>query len=1179
MKIIGQFKAILRDKDTGEITKIVEGTNHIQDWWLLGLITVGTPTGTQRPGSELFISEYNPGKQRRDWPATIPDVGKGGLPIAGITSPDRQYDYDDETQLCQFVRRFDAPAADYTINMAGLCSSVSGTTGDINSAVGVVWLETPCVQTTTETLDLYYRLQVKFNPDWKTQAADGYLLTRYDAYILAYYMFKSNSTYLLPNTSVAGIAQFPKLNARKMDIANFFITPFPACEATTVTHTSTGSTKYYRKDHEVVFDIEDFIGGLVSHVFLQSGSLGFKLLTNGESPLQSVFGHRSTSVTPFYDAATSQTGLGAVNINGDAWTNPDFPKWVKVKITTAGNIGVGAYKLEQRNHFGFNLNTFQNQPAAMPSTVWRNAHYTGGFQIGRGSAGADALDIVEKTAAAFPVNYNGHEQILWLWNDEFAISTVQSGEGFTFNNLSLVGIDLIPRFLATDIGQVAVASDLSLYIGCRNTGLYKFNPAFDTLTVIDGSTPGLTGATGCYAITIGNGGRLWGYFDGTTPGLYYSDDTGANWVNSGFSDTAIDAEPQLVAAVQADPNDAVGKLAIVYADTISKAASHIMTIKWWNQNTTTVTDGPVCWAITYNSYAYSPMSYQDHSYYINNILRCSPNNSYWASAARKVTTASEQHPAFFTFETTTVENMDSANDLGSRTITTNFAPDAAGDDALLYISGPSETNSTTQYGSHIVLFSRNLTFENCGYNGGSNAYTKGDRCCLYLGESVWLFVYNHTSLIHNADNMTQFLLMSCQSEDATEWETLPGLKAETFPEYGWNGSSWEKGHAGEKPLHATTEELLDGVTINFDDNSGSTPFLDTDFYTFGLFDGIWMDGSTSFEFMRHLYLKPTAVNTEVESSTLPVVQKVPNTIIAFQTDQVADYQDLQSTDTNNSMGEIQGTGTASQSDYNAGGRSLNPSVIGDALSYLPNNTYIPDTDINNAQGWIDFTIDMNASFHLEAYMGLSDATVLGTTLDYDTIQYAIHVDSVTPGNGVGTCTARVVEGGIERASVADLSYSNNSNLHFKIALLTNGSMSYMYKEDLAEALWIHIYTTPPGTVTIQHYYMDFNYVPASNYGFVDVQSNYLDTSNPDYYMYLGNGVDIGLFAPEFYAIDPITLTVWIDGVEAVNIGEDDSVTVLSTNSYSIYPLNGTIRFSASDAGLSVTAEYTTITHE
>lgn len=152
------------------------------------------------------------------------------------------------------------------------------------------------------------------------------------------------------------------------------------------------------------------------------------------------------------------------------------------------------------------------------------------------------------------------------------------------------------------------------------------------------------------------------------------------------------------------------------------------------------------------------------------------------------------------------------------------------------------------------------------------------------------------------------------------------------------------------------------------------------------------------------------------------------------------------------------------------------------------------------------------------------------------------------------------------------------SLKGRIALLTNGSMLYEFFSTSNNA-WLKLYESPAASVTIENLYLDTIYVPNNTYGLKNLEYNYLDTSNPDYYLYLGDGIDQGVFQPTFRAVDPDSVTVLIDGVEGVHVGINDTDTVLPANSYSIYPAGGVIRYSANDTGLSVSAEYITVHDE
>ncbi len=77
----------------------------------------------------------------------------------------------------------------------------------------------------------------------------------------------------------------------------------------------------------------------------------------------------------------------------------------------------------------------------------------------------------------------------------------------------------------------------------------------------------------------------------------------------------------------------------------------------------------------------------------------------------------------------------------------------------------------------------------------------------------------------------------------------------------------------------------------------------------------------------------------------------------------------------------------------------------------------------------------------------------------------------------------------------------------------------------------------------------------------------------DHYLFLGNGVDTGLFDPLFRIVDPDTVEMTIDSLPGTNIGVDDVDSTLATGEYSVFPKAGCIRYSAADTGKTITGTY------
>ncbi len=1182
MELIGQVTAVFRDKDTGEITKIKKAENHIQDRFLEDLIV-----GSSQLGDQLFVNDINPGKQRRDWGSQI-SGGRAGNDISGVPNPQRTQNAEPGIHLYECIQRFDAPASDYTINIAGVAQNyvtISG--GYANNVMAVVWFETPCIQTTTETLDLYYRIQFKFDQNWETWTLgsdEAENINGWEAYQWFRYVTDATNAHLLEQAiNYHGFGMMPKVNYRKLFTENYSSQNADQTIANFNNYLDISNPLYYRKGTRVTFPITEAVGWFFTHVGPRIDALRHKILQNGESPLQSVFGHRDTSDTPFYNAANAQTGLGTVAVNADAYTYPNpFAKWFKVEIEDAGLVGVGTYKFRFRNHFGVVGNTFENtERCRLAATFFESAYMNDGFAICRDDKDTWSTNV-DAGASTFPYKYKSNLDYIWIWKDEICVWNLETCEGIPFDNTTIIGTDLIPRFLVEDISQVTHDTSDNIYVACKNTGLYILNAALDNLDVIDNTVTGLAGTLGCQGVAIGNAGRIWAFFDhATTPDLYYSDDSGVSWTPCGLVHAPI-TSGLLVNSVHADRNDAGGKVGIGYYNNTT-TDDRQLDIVWWDHAITTAIQGPTAVGFFRNNEAiaaYGQFAYQDgHNYYLAFAWGCSPDDGLWASVNRRTTYNDIVQPCFMTFGSATVVGDSRAQDLdGSYCMYLNWVKDASGTDAIIYASHNGENAGQASQGHCICLMeSDGTTIEYVwGNNLGNEHYMDGDGPFIHIEDGVWLCIRDFNSpSVSNKDNVTNFwLLMAQLPTDMSELDSNPGLNKIMFPSYGWNGTAWERDHPGVKTIHAAAEELLYGITMAFDDDSGTNIFVDTDFYSFGIGDGIWLDGSTSFEFEYHMYTKPSYISREIEAPTLPASTKVPNNIINFQTDQISDFQDVLGLDCGGGLGSLEGTGTAAIDDYNSGARSLNPAIDGSLLSFLPNNTYIPGTEVNNVQGWVEWAVDHTVGAKTQWYVGVSSSAQIGEPLDETTIEHAIHMDTegYLPGDN-SVMQARVVEGGIERATVDNLPVDT---VRFRIALLTNSRMLYQYYTP--ELGWQELYITPLGTTTIQNYYLDVAAAPDSNYGLEDLTFNYLDTSNPDYYLYLGNGLDVGLFDDDFYAVDPDFITVIIDGTESVNVGANDSASVLNANSYSIFPFSGVIRYSASDVGKTVEAKYTTIAH-
>ena len=1201
MKITGICSGVLTNIETGEVTKTFEYENHIQDYFL----EYNNAASTARDFElHLFVSSTNPGKQSSSWATSSIGNARGSTTIPGVEPQTDVYEALPNVNMRQIARRFNPPAQDTEINMVGVCNGVTNPQATVTNPSAVVWLASTLVQTPVETLDIYYRIQVVKSDNTQLTLSSNtgcklspleerfYANTLIDAYVAR--PFYNSQQWM----SLSGNNVRPSFSPLKLNYRNYDVYPTASMYCTGDENMSEAySNFYFRRDGSLSLIPAENTGKALTWMGPTSYSSLFiqRVKSIDGSPVQGIFGHSSGSTGPFYSPTASQLGLGTIGVNGDNWTDGPYPEFYEINIETSGLAGVSTYKFKRQKTLGFSGNSFGWQGVHLPFTSEPNKHLTDGFAIcrdnyldfpmvlGNQDITNDGSYPTTYDAAAMAVAFEYESlsnTVMFLWIDSFCITDITTGETTAFDSTKVFSGDITPKFVPTDIRQRCVTSGNEIYIACGATGLYKFNSApHDTLTVIDANIPSLSGTQGCYGVCEGYNGRIWAFFGHTTtPDIYYSDDSGATWTGSGYNEASLLAAPELVVGLQADRNNVDGHLAVIHITNLFNAVDIYVKFSWWNHSTSTSTYVATIRRDRYNYGTYTHWKYYipHHYYYYGDAITCSPNQSHWNCISPG---NYDGRPTKYVFEGGSSSGVPTT--APNYYLHTNYVVDKDGDDAIFYVANDTH-NGGDPSGSgadscSVMLKADHSYIEICPMTSGTGAdvmLNVGDGMALYRSYNSTYRSGGATAIRGTSQNSWKIISVAPTHVFGRDYSAYPNICHLTLPEYGWDGANWVKGHPDGKPTHADHQELIDGVTINFDDKGGTAPLLDSDHYTFTLLDGVFMDGSTSFDMEWSRYLKEVDLVTDTESATLPATTKVSNVLKQFKSSTDADYVDLLNLNTDSLVGFIRGTGTGLADVYSGRARSALPSIYGSAVSSLPNNTVLGE--FKNVQGAVEATpyvYDYNSSQHIQAYFGLSNASVLGTPLDVDTIQYAIHMDSYQGGAGTPyRMKVRVVESGIERASVDDIICGDTDESSVRIILLNTGKMVYQYKSiELPE--WTTLYESPAqGLVPLVDYHIDVAMVPQSNWGFELVTAYALDENNTDYYTYIGNGVDNGIFDPLYRVTDPKYTKVFIDGVEAVNIGTNNTSTVLAAGNIALFNTGGVIRYSADDVGKTIDVE-------
>jgi hypothetical protein len=1149
MKIEGSVTAVFRDVNTGEITKSFTEKNHVTDWWL-GKMAIGvTANGALDDyhyymfGSKIFISEYDAPETDRTV-TTIPDTRGVGYIESGVTSPRTTYGNSSTYGYTEHQQRFDPPASDITVRIIGLSHDTVLNADNTIAAQAWVRLSSEYIQTTTETLDVFYRITIpygfyQFPPDLDTTKINNRgtdtILRRYT------YSNSERTTYFFGYCNLTWCGS--SVNVKKLDQVYMNIGKPDGDIANTYTRTYNETLKYATL--HTTFSLSQGLGQLIGG--MAYGARGNYYNSNGlcrffrpmseenDSPIQNVFFHGPNATKPFYDSTQLPAGDGRVQINGDSWTNPDYPQMFRLNIT-----GANQYQLWVRNQFGFDNNAYRDQWRINPTMSTHNtAEFFEGFPIGT----YDYTSTLTKIKRPTFIKIN-KTQVIAILEDDICVVDLQTGEGTRFH------VSLYPSFNPTSISQVEVdPATKTIWVACRVSGLYKITDPLGTpaITLYDNVVGGSPLTPNCYGVKYGNG-RLWAAFEGD---IYYTTNEGTAWTPINFDTTGTEISTwDKISNLVPDPSSPDHRMAVVYW--AGGGDSTDARICWWDNisGTITVGQGPIVMAMkTTGEDQGSSLVIGNKPYTYFTLLAASPTQGKFATSTRRSGYPdSYGYPAYFTFGTNTITI--SPEKTGHEQFN-QFEIDEEGNESLLCCQ---------YYSEALFFFKSDNTISSITYKAAADHDMGADYlvrrgAVLYMGDGVFL-------LFRLTDDGTQYnpqqyyLVSVGQVDDPTGGANWTH---QLWKKYGWNGSSWELGHAGSKSVHTAFEPLVDGITASFDTGS----FVTGDHHTVGVVDGVWLDGSTTVDHQVRLYMKPTIPKqTDVEVATLPVTVSSPDhrtTASSFT------YQDSSNAYTGTDYIRKQpSTSITSCRTVNTIRKSSGSGML----------------DSTSMSGYIYFGMDEYRYFNngLRILGGLSPESTIGGSNGYNDTHYGWWIDgSVEPDYNV---RITIVEQGVTKYDFGVYNFDSTGYYKFVYMVLiqNDGTVRYRIHYD---STWRDVYTS--ATPISNENYLLSTYMAGTGYtytsnspGLSAIRMN--DHPADDYYFNLGNELNqTGRWTPDFYLVDPYSnIDIIIDGTPAIRAaGYDDITTTLNTGEYVPFR-NGQIRYSAADVGKTISASYTTM---
>ncbi len=1166
--IKGEVTLVFRDVNTGEITKEIKENNVVTNWTLANTCangasqTDGSGAGDGdwgRFGWRVYIGNWDQPSDRTFH--YMHDIYAGGETEAGIAQPrllsgnvgeGSSFAYYYEHQ-----QRFTPPASTRTIRTIGI-QREDQSSGSLNyqkpvECMAYLSLSTPCTQTPTETLDVFYRI-IWNNP---TPSVSG-MSTEQMQILAQRHMNNDTQSGSLPPTGSVWRPEWPSRWAQyfyqgKKMVPNTSGEILSAARLAyrNETGVTAGYGGYYARAMTLGITISDSLGRIYGSIAHRDNSSDHKSAFwnptlkdfSTDSPVGNIFPHSLSATGPFYQSGGLAAGAGTVSLDGSGWTNPDLNKLLQIEITTSGVLGVSDYRLHVMNTTGFIQNTYKHSEVAIPFLNDDNTGFDGAPLFESGAGGF----IGDRGPHMMPYGDSKTELVVYAydWLGKLDIMTgsrvrFHSGSTPAFNGTSINQLVVVPTPNAGSLtpGDIWVADE---------TGLYRVHQDDSTIDHFDSTHPNLTTITtdDCYGVTF-TPGRIWALFNG---GLAYTTDNGTSFTvyDGTSSPTFTSADWTRIWFIQGDPVNANHHLGVAYNEEPGFPTTNRCDLKldWWDPvagygnaisqlHRTTATGSTDPW----------------RRIDIFRVFECAPDGSAWGCSHHE---ANSNNPAFFAFNSTaasqTFPSYSSATMNQRRFF--GWAKDLAGVYAMVvcwydfnnaYFGFCQQDGTSTRSD----VCNTNDLAEDSTRNWYNCAGDEGLKCIIHTsGMLVYSTVGNCDSSAYRFYGMRP----AWQDED----DPYGGVgKFVNFEEYGWNGAAWVKDHPGNKPTHASSDALIEGLTISFDDNSGADPFVDDDYYTVAVCDGIMADGATEFDHKYMLYYKRAYFGeTNVEGGgVLPAVTADhSHNMTNAERDSLIDVNNVTSTD-----GYLNGTSS---------------------------NWYCRINEIHTDEAELRFRMDTSSGYG-EAYVGFADATKIGTTPITGTdIDYAFKMSAGVLG-GTNGIKVEAVSNGVVVAVIDDgsqgfaddtLASSNNGRGNFN-----RNNEDYIYFELRRD----------PGTTDVKLYYRNklvhtfagasSNLVASfrSSSASIDVRNVSMRTTLNNYVVELGSSTfTSGFFDPNFYAIDltdpgrPSAAEVLINATPVTTILYNDTTTVLATGEVSILD-SGYVRYSAADTGKTLT---------
>lgn len=574
-------------------------------------------------------------------------------------------------------------------------------------------------------------------------------------------------------------------------------------------------------------------------------------------PRQNTYAQANSPTGPLQDTSNLATMSGQLTLNADNWTDPYIQKLFRIRVTQTGDLSTPAqYKVEVFDFIaGFAGNRWVPRTAFLPQTR------AGGNQF-RGIAQDVAYEENTKWGGVTYRSPDGNRYVAAFecnrTKNGMAVYDVLRGSKKLFN------ANTTPALPVSAVSDGDCTKGYT-YVGCADTGLWRINPALDTVEQI----PAPAGVTNkVYQICAKNdtAGTLWVLYDGglcklsnpdaavgslswtvhnpTTgsPTFTYTGITDGNWSNvTGMiidPDNTGDDQFLFVSAVLAGGVTSGGfRLGFVWWATSSGVAYNpstngvnYNTFTWTLANLLKISDSIRCvdgwWLAGASNHLGLDRTIYRFQYGSNNLQASFIYGPEVASSTCRVV------PAIMGgnkgFMTCYVGSGSAGNLPGVFVKSSSISTFTNGE----YLS---DTNAKCEFSLRSGAITYTAELRTYAYDGPGML----SRPLLYLPGSNMLLSYEANRV--DAYGVTPFMLSPTHGKYAT-------YEPWFWKKYGWDGGAWVRDHSGSRDVHAGLENIpdLNGMRLSFANGVSGTSFVAGEFWigTVGL--GLMKDNGTTY---------------------------------------------------------------------------------------------------------------------------------------------------------------------------------------------------------------------------------------------------------------------------------------------------------------------------------------------